>query len=116
MTMFTDVQFSPISTYCFSKVIESCIKNRLNGLYHAGGKDSLSKFEFALQVAAVYGLSTNCIVPVMMGDVHLTAPRPNNMALDSSKLSKTLDINMPDIQTSISIWKKFEPIKEKDNG
>ena len=116
MTMFTDVQFSPISTYCFSKVIESCIKNRLNGLYHAGGKDILSKFEFALKVAAVYGLSTNCIVPVMMGDVHLTAPRPNNMALDSSKLSKTLDINMPDIQTSISIWKKFEPIKEKDNG
>lgn len=111
MTMFTDVLFSPVSTYCFSEVVERCIKARLNGLYHAAGRDILSKHEFALKVAAAYGLSTNCIVPIMMSDVHLTAPRPNNMALDSSKLSKALGINMPDIQTSISMWKKFELCK-----
>lgn len=115
MTMFTDVQFSPVSTYCLSMIIESCINNRLTGLYHAGGKDTLSKLEFALKVAAVYDLSTNCIVPVLISDVHLTAPRPNNMALDSSRLSKTLGINLPDIQTSISIWKKFEPQQRNDN-
>lgn len=115
MTMFTDVLYSPVSTYCFSEVVERCIKACLKGLYHAGGKDILSKFEFALKVASVYGLSTNRIVPVTLSDAHLTAPRPNNMALDSSKLSKSLGINLPDITTSISIWKKFEPCKRKDN-
>lgn len=111
MTMFTDVLFSPVSTYCFSGVVERCIKARLNGLYHAAGRDILSKHEFALRAASIYGLPTDCIIPVKLSDAHLAAPRPNNMALNSSKLSRKLGINMPDIQTSIGMWKKFELCK-----
>ncbi|MFH1776592.1 MAG: SDR family oxidoreductase [Candidatus Omnitrophota bacterium] len=108
LTMFTDVFFTPISTFGLADVISLCIDKSLKGLYHAGGGEVLSKFDFAIKVSSIYGLSADRVIPVVLDDVKLTAPRAKNMALDSSKLSQALDFNMPDVAASLKLWKSLE--------
>ena len=109
LTMFTDVFFSPISTYGFAKVIKECIKKGTTGLFHAAGKAVLSKCDFAFEVASAFGLPATCINPVQLNDVKLGAPRPQNMALDSSKIANALGIFLPDVRTSVGVWRTMEP-------
>ena len=116
MTMFKDVFYSPISTFGLSEIIDLCIRKGLNGLFHAGGKDILSKYDFAIKVAEIYDLATDNVEAVSQSDVQLSAPRPGNMSLDSSRLSNALGVIMPDIRSSISVWRKFENTGKGYNG
>lgn len=110
LTMFHDVMYSPIATPLFAGVVAQCVKAGLTGLYHAGGGETLSKYQFALKVAEAYGLPTNNVLSISVVDKPLAALRPRNMALDSSKLAAALGIgSLPDVAASIDAWKATEP-------
>jgi dTDP-4-dehydrorhamnose reductase len=109
LTMFSDVLFTPISTYCLSEIIQKCIEQEVKGLFHATSRSVLSKYDFALKVASEFGLPTDYVKPVSKDDVNLLVTRPGNMALESSKLSNRLDMVMPDIVASIRRWKENQP-------
>lgn len=110
LTMFHDVMYSPIATPLFSGVVAQCVKAGLTGLYHAGGGEILSKYQFALKVAEAYGLPTNNVLSISVADKPLAALRPRNMALDSSKLAAALGVgSLPDVAASIDAWKATEP-------
>ena len=110
LSMFTDVFFTPIATALLAQMIESCVAQDVSGLFHAGGAEAISKFEFAGRVAAVYGLSTAGIVPITVADKPLTAERPRNMALDSSRFAACLGLSMPTLAESIRAWQEAEPV------
>lgn len=110
LTMFHDVMYSPIATPLFAGVVAQCVKAGLAGLYHAGGGENLSKYQFALKVAEAYVLPTDNVISISVADKPLAALRPCNMALDSSKLAAALGIgSLPDIAASIDAWKATEP-------
>ncbi len=110
LTMFHDVMYSPIATPLFAGVVAQCVKAGLTGLYHAGGGEILSKYQFALKVAEAYGLPTNNVLSISVADKPLAALRPRNMALDSSKLAAALGVgSLPDVAASIDAWKATEP-------
>lgn len=110
LTMFHDVMYSPIATPLFAGVVAQCVKAGLSGLYHAGGGENLSKYQFALKVAEAYGLPTDNVLRISVTDKPLAALRPRNMALDSSKLADALGIGrLPDVAASIDAWKATEP-------
>lgn len=113
LTMFTDVSYTPVATSLLARMVEKCVEARLPGLHHAGGAQSLSKYDFALRVAAAYGLSTDCIEPISVDDKPLAARRPRNMALDSSRLARALGIALPDVDASIEAWKNTQPAGAK---
>lgn len=110
LTMFHDVMYSPIATPLFSGMVEQCVKAGISGLYHAGGGENLSKFEFALKVADTFGLPADKVVRISVADKPFAALRPRNMALDSSKLANALGVcNLPDVAASINAWIATEP-------
>jgi dTDP-4-dehydrorhamnose reductase len=109
LNMFTDVLYTPISIYCLSDLIIKCIEKDVYGLYHASSQTVLSKYDFAMLLAAEYQLSSDSINPVSKEDVKLDAVRPANMALNSKKLSKRLGFAMPDVSQSIRRWKENQP-------
>jgi dTDP-4-dehydrorhamnose reductase len=88
--MFDDVRFTPIHVTHLSESIEQVWRQRVSGLYHAAGGTCLTKYDFAVLVANVFGLSTERITPVSIDDIGLTANRPKNLALSSAKLSSVL--------------------------
>jgi dTDP-4-dehydrorhamnose reductase len=55
------------------------------GVIHLGGKERLSRYEFALKAADVYGLDKTLIKSCLQKDVQMAAPRPADVSLDISK-------------------------------
>ena len=80
-----------------AKTILSCIENNINGIYHWGDAEFLSRYEFALKIARSYELDTNLISPILTKELNQIAPRPLNSGLKSHKLLKVLDIHQPSI-------------------
>ncbi len=103
-TMFTDVLFSPLSTYLAADTIGRCIERELTGLFHAGGADTLSKFDFAIRMANRLKLSTESLIPCRIDSVQMGAPRPKNTGIDSSKLAAALGQPSPTLDQSIETW------------
>jgi len=104
--MFTDATFTPISTFTLSNLINQCIEKNVCGLFHAGGKDVLSKFDFGIKVAECFDLNPSLIKPIKLEDVKFVAPRPKNMALDSTLLANKLCFDFPSIDDDIKRWKQ----------
>lgn len=56
-----------------------------SGVYHLGGAERASRYELGLLLAEVAGIKLPNIVPTYQQDVAMPAPRPKDVALDSSK-------------------------------
>ena len=88
---------NPTWTESIAKTILSCIENNINGIYHWGDAEFLSRYEFALKIARSFKLDTNLISPILTEELDQIAPRPLNSGLKSHKLLKVLDIHQPSI-------------------
>jgi len=88
---------NPTWTQSMAKIILSSIENNLNGIYHWGDSEFLSRYEFALKIARSYKLDTNLISPILTKELHQVAPRPLNSGLKADKILKVLNIHQPRI-------------------
>lgn len=55
------------------------------GLLHLGGPERLSRYDFGLQMAAVFGLDQSLILPSQQADVAMPAPRPPDVSANSER-------------------------------
>jgi dTDP-4-dehydrorhamnose reductase len=55
------------------------------GLYHVAGRDILSRYDFAVRLAGVFGLDAGLITPIKTGDLRQPAPRPLQSGLVTLK-------------------------------
>jgi dTDP-4-dehydrorhamnose reductase len=101
ITGFEDVVFAPLLASDLGQLIIRIVKHDLGGLYHAGARDAMSKYEFARVLADICGLNGGLIKKGRLADVKLTAPRPLNTALVSSKLAADLGEAMPLIEEGL---------------
>ena len=88
---------NPTWTESMAKIIYSCIEGHINGIYHWGDAEFLSRYEFALKIARSYKLDTNLISPIQTKELNQIAPRPLSSGLKSDKLLKVLDVYQPSI-------------------
>ena len=63
--------------------IFALLKNKANGVFHLGGSERMSRFEFATQMAEHFGLDKNLIIPSLQNDVNMpcllyTSPSPRD--------------------------------------
>ena len=61
------------------------LEKKANGIFHLGGKERLSRFEFATQMATHFGLDKNLIIPSLQKEVQMPAKRPTDVSLNSNK-------------------------------
>ncbi len=94
-TMFGDVTYTPIHVTHFSELIEQTWNAGLTGLLHAGGSTILTKHAFAIQLAGIFGLSTQGISELSVDAAQLIAPRPKNTALSGAAISSSLNRTLP---------------------
>ena len=98
---FYDVVFTPILVNDVSEIILDMIERQLGGLYHVAASEACSKYEFAVQLADVFGLDEQLVCPASIADSALTAPRPRNTSLRTDKVSKALGRPMPDVKSGL---------------
>jgi dTDP-4-dehydrorhamnose reductase len=63
----------------------------LRGLYHASGRERISRYEFAKQIAKTYNLNSDLVKPVKMSQLTAwIAKRPKDSSLNTDKIQKQL--------------------------
>jgi dTDP-4-dehydrorhamnose reductase len=102
---FTDVVFSPLLATDLSEMILTLMDRSLTGLYHVAGARALSKYEFAVELARVFGFATDRIEPVSIRRSSLRAVRPLNTSLNTDKVRRDLGVAMPGIESCLVRFK-----------
>ncbi len=76
---------------------------RITGTYNAGCRNSISKAEFALNLAKRLNLSTKEVSIEKLNNLTLKAKRPLDMTLDVRKIETALGTSCPDIFDQIEL-------------
>lgn len=98
---FSDVYYTPIAVTLASELLLDMVEAGLSGTFHLGGRDRISKYDFAVALAKAAGLDASNVKPGRVADAKLTAPRPNEMSMSSAKLEKALGRPVPGLDCSI---------------
>jgi dTDP-4-dehydrorhamnose reductase len=97
LTMFSDVYYTPILINSLGEVIHKLLDRGAEGLFNVVGRERLSKYEFALNVAKVFGYPEAKIRPISVEELSFTAQRPKDMSLSSNKVEDFLKCPMPTV-------------------
>ncbi len=106
---FTDVMFTPILVNDLIEVIFEMMKHSLKGLYHVAGSESCSKYDFAKEIARIFGYDQELVRGVPVKNAGLKAPRPQNMTLRVDGIRRALPVSLPDVASGI---RRFKSLRE----
>lgn len=96
ITVFDDVQFSPLSMATLSKMIELVIREKPVGVFNLGSHEGMSKADFAFAFAEELGCYTRTMTRSTTDKAtFLKTYRPKDMRMDSSKFEKLLGVKLP---------------------
>lgn len=85
----SDHFFTPTFIDDLADVFSLIFDKKLTGIYHAGGKESVSPYEAAVQVADVFHLDKNLISKTTREEYFAgKAPRAFNLSLNSAKIEQ----------------------------
>ena len=104
--LYTDYSFSPIYTECLAEIIMQLQVMDFTGVINVGSPTPCSKYEFGIQVAVAFGLSSFCISKGYMDDYSFSKLRFNKLDLNVKKLV-SLDLVPPDYKYSIRQFAQY---------
>ena len=102
---FTDEFRTAVSGAAAVEGILLLLEKQVEGIWHLGGKERSSRYDFAMQVAEVFGLNKALIEALKQKDIPMPAARPADVSLDSSA-SFALGYNPPESLEELKRIKK----------
>jgi dTDP-4-dehydrorhamnose reductase len=104
---FSDVFFCPLLVQDLGAILLAMAKKNLSGLYHVVSPQALSKYEFGVSIAKLFGLNEELVESVSVSRGGLTAHRSPNLTLNIGKLKRDLSLPIPDQRTGLQNFKKL---------
>jgi dTDP-4-dehydrorhamnose reductase len=105
---FTDVWFTPISTTRLAAAIERLLATDANGILHVSGGEAISKHDFGVKLAEVFGLPKELVRPSSIVGAKMRAPRPVNPSLDCSRYQALTGDRPPTVRETIEELRSLE--------
>jgi dTDP-4-dehydrorhamnose reductase len=84
LALFTDEYRTPASARAIAGGLLLALE-KVRGILHLGGCERISRYQFGLVMARVLNLPTELLKPCLQADVPMSAPRPRDVSLDSSR-------------------------------
>jgi len=89
--LFTNQFRTPLYVEDAVRAIACFIAERnLKGLFHLGGPDRMSRFQFGEAFCRTFNYPQHLLVPCLLEEARLAAPRPRDCSLSSEKARKQL--------------------------
>lgn len=82
------------------------IERECTGLYHVGGADYCSRYDFALTIAHIFDVRPDLIMPVTTDQLRQKAPRPLRAGLVPLKAEAELGIRFSGIKEGLVLYRK----------
>ena len=98
---FTDVYFCPLFVNDLSSLLLKAFEMELSGVYHFTGSETLSKYDFGVRIAEVFGFNRDLISPMSVELSTLKVKRSHNLRLSNARLSTALGSQIPSVSTGI---------------
>ena len=95
----------PLPAWSCAEVVWEVIRQQRTGIYHVAGRDHLSLYQFALQVAEVFNLDARLITQVPDSYFPAIAPRPRDTSFDTSKMENELGVKPIGTREGLAIMK-----------
>lgn len=115
---FTDVFFCPLLANDLGRIFLEMLHQQLRGLYHVVAQDSLSKYDFGVCIANLFGFDAGLIKPTSVIDSGLAAARSPNLNLKTDKLAQALGHPLPTIKEGLQgffqLFKQKYPLKLRE--
>ncbi|HVN80799.1 MAG TPA: SDR family oxidoreductase [Terriglobia bacterium] len=93
LRLFTDQYRTPIFAGDVVVALERIIAdNSVKGLFHLGGPDKMSRFEFGQQFCKAFRHPLDLLVPTSLAEAKLLGRRPRDCSLDSRKATRVLNL------------------------
>jgi dTDP-4-dehydrorhamnose reductase len=108
LTMFSDVFYTPILINHMAAILFSLVEAGASGLFHLVGSERLSKHDFALRLATIFGYTDEYMRRGSVMRVPLNARRPLDMSLSSAKVESYLKVQMPNVEEGLKMLKKLQ--------
>jgi dTDP-4-dehydrorhamnose reductase len=102
----TDQYNNPTFIDDLVQAISKIIEFKREGVYHIGGRDFLSRFEFAEKIAECFNLKKNLIQPIETGELNQKARRPLKSGLITLKAETELGYKPHTITESLMLMKR----------
>ncbi len=82
---FTDEYRSMISATSAIEGLFILLDQKVKGIWHFGGKERISRYDFALKMASAFNLPTKKIIPALRKEVSMPAARPGDVSMNQRK-------------------------------
>ncbi len=82
---FTDEYRTPVHAADAARGLFLLLEKEKTGIWHLGGKASISRYDFAMQMVEVFGFSQANVQALTQAELNLSAPRPADVSMDSSR-------------------------------
>jgi len=84
LKLFTDEFRTPVNGKIAAEGLLLALE-KVKGIIHLGGKEKISRYDFGRLLVEVFEIPNPKIQASLQKDVKMTAPRPSDVSLDSSK-------------------------------
>lgn len=108
ITLFKDVFFTPILIDNLVEIVMKLYFKNAKGIFNVVGNNRVSKLEFGLEVAKVFGLNLNLINVGSITDNNKLVKRPKDLSLSNSKVKSYLKIEIINLNGQIEELRQRE--------
>lgn len=99
---FTDVFFCPLLVNRIAEIFVEMLQKDLHGLYHVFAAECVSKYDFGVRIARLFGLDEHLIAPISVQDFGLLAQRAPDLRMNTHKLSTALGHALPTLSPMLT--------------
>ncbi len=105
--VFVDQFRSPIYAVDAVMAIDELIsKDVKNEIFNLGGSERISRYDFALKFADVFGYSRDLIVPVPMDSIKTYLAKAKDCSLNISKIQSILSFKLKNVDEGLNLAKR----------
>jgi dTDP-4-dehydrorhamnose reductase len=109
ITLFEDVYYTPILIQTLIDQIQLLIKDKIKGIINIVSDERISKYDFGVLVAELFGLNKNLIEKGSIKNNKSLIQRPRDMSLSNFKIKNIIKtLNFPSLNEQLGILHDYE--------
>ncbi len=90
--LFTDQYRTPAYAEDTAEAVFLLLQTEAKGIYHIGGGERLSRYDFGKKFAHIFGLPKKRLVPILMAEAGIKMPLSIDCSLNTDKISRELGL------------------------
>jgi dTDP-4-dehydrorhamnose reductase len=100
LKLFVDEYRTPVSAITAAKGLLLAL-HQSPGILHLGGRERVSRYQFGLLLAEIFGFDLSLIQPIYQRDLPMAAPRAADVSMNSTK-AIDLGYHLPGLRTELA--------------